>query len=61
MLRRMYGYPRRDKIKNEIIPDKVGAASVEDKMKSVEAPVRRCESLAITEVEVCRRRTKGGD
>ncbi|XP_070017191.1 uncharacterized protein LOC142172467 [Nicotiana tabacum] len=51
---------RKDKIRNEVIRDKVGVASVEDKlresrlrwfghvkMRDIDAPVRRCERLSI--------------
>ncbi|OIT29634.1 dna polymerase eta [Nicotiana attenuata] len=58
ILRWMCGHTRLDKIRNEVIRDKVGVAPVEDKMRevrlrwfghvkwrSIEAPVRRCERL----------------
>ncbi|KAF3630083.1 Mediator of RNA polymerase II transcription subunit 20a [Capsicum annuum] len=60
MLRWMYGLTRGDRVRNEIIREKVGVASVEDKMREVRlrwfghmmrrgtnALVRRCERLAL--------------
>nr|XP_009803440.1 PREDICTED: uncharacterized protein LOC104248812 [Nicotiana sylvestris] len=60
MFRWMCGCTRRDRIKNEVIWDSVGVASVEDKMgesglrwfghvkrRSIDAPVRRCQRLAL--------------
>ncbi|XP_070004146.1 uncharacterized protein [Nicotiana sylvestris] len=60
MLRWMYGHTRLDRIRNEVIRDKVGVASVEAKMhearlrwfghvkrRITDAPVRRCERLAL--------------
>ncbi|XP_060189176.1 uncharacterized protein LOC132618126 isoform X2 [Lycium barbarum] len=60
MLRWMCGHTRSDRIRNEDIRDKVGVASVEDKMREArlrwfghmkrrdtDAPVRRCERLAM--------------
>ncbi|XP_070050346.1 uncharacterized protein [Nicotiana tomentosiformis] len=58
MLRWMCRHTRLDKIRNEVIRDKVGVAPIEDKMRearlrwfgyvrrrSIDAPVRRCERL----------------
>ncbi|KAF3624471.1 putative clathrin assembly protein-like [Capsicum annuum] len=60
MLRWMCGHTRKDMVRNEIIREKVGVASVEDKMREVrlrwfghamrrgsDAPMRRCETLAM--------------
>ncbi|XP_070026368.1 uncharacterized protein [Nicotiana sylvestris] len=60
ILRWMCGHTRLDRIKNEVIRDKVGVAHVEAKMReamlrwfghvkrrSTNAPVRRCERLAL--------------
>ncbi|KAF3652458.1 putative midasin-like isoform X7 [Capsicum annuum] len=60
MLRWMCGLNRGDRVRNETIREKVGVASVEDKMREVRlrwfghvirrgtnAPVRRCEKLAL--------------
>ncbi|XP_060182471.1 uncharacterized protein LOC132612165 [Lycium barbarum] len=60
MLRWMCGHTRSDRIRNEDIRDKVGVASMEDKMREArlrwfghvkrrdtDAPVRRCERLAM--------------
>uniref|UniRef100_A0A1U7YLA6 Uncharacterized protein LOC104250021 n=1 Tax=Nicotiana sylvestris TaxID=4096 RepID=A0A1U7YLA6_NICSY len=57
---RMCGYTRRNRIKNDAIRDRVGVTSVEDKMResrlrwfghikrrNIDAPVRRCERLAM--------------
>ncbi|XP_070046010.1 uncharacterized protein [Nicotiana tomentosiformis] len=57
-LRWMCGHTRADRIRNEVIRDKVGAALIEEKMReawlrwldharSTDAPVRRCERLAV--------------
>jgi len=60
MLRWMCGHTRSDKIRNEVIREKVGVASVVDKLRearlrwfghvkrrSADAPVRRCEGLVV--------------
>ncbi|KAF3681174.1 putative cytosolic sulfotransferase 5-like isoform 1 [Capsicum annuum] len=60
MLRWMCGFTRTERVTNEIIREKVGVVSVEDKMREVrlrwfghvtrrgmDAPVRRCERLAL--------------
>ncbi|XP_075092427.1 uncharacterized protein LOC142172659 [Nicotiana tabacum] len=60
MLRWMYGHTRLDRIRNEVIQDKVGVAPVEAKMReaklkwfghvkkrNTDAPIRRCERLAL--------------
>ncbi|XP_055808172.1 uncharacterized protein LOC129876703 [Solanum dulcamara] len=60
MLRWMCGHTRSDRIRNEAIRDKVGVASVEDKMREIrlrwyghvkrrdtDTPVRRCERLVM--------------
>ncbi|XP_070039112.1 uncharacterized protein [Nicotiana tomentosiformis] len=60
MLRWMCGHTRLDKIRNEVIQDKVGVAHVEAKMREaslrwfgdikkrhIDVPVRRCERLAL--------------
>ncbi|XP_070018806.1 uncharacterized protein [Nicotiana sylvestris] len=61
MLRWMCRHTRKDKIMNEVIMDKVGVESVEDKLREsrlrwfghvkrrdIDAPVRRCEGLSTT-------------
>ncbi|XP_060183440.1 uncharacterized protein LOC132613435 [Lycium barbarum] len=71
MLRWMCGHTRRDMIRNEDIQDKVGVVSVANKMMEVrlrwfghvkrrsdDAPVRRCERLAVAGVRRDRGRTK---
>ncbi|KAM3375418.1 hypothetical protein P3S68_014132 [Capsicum galapagoense] len=60
MLRWMCGFTRAERARNEIIREKVGVVSVEDKMREVrlrwfghvmrrgrDAPVRRCERLVL--------------
>nr|XP_009783418.1 PREDICTED: uncharacterized protein LOC104232023 [Nicotiana sylvestris] len=71
MLRWMYGYTKRDKIRNKVIRDKVGMALVEDKMRELKlrwfghvrrrdtnTQVRRCESLTMAGQRRDRRRHK---
>nr|XP_009593913.1 uncharacterized protein LOC104090513 isoform X1 [Nicotiana tomentosiformis] len=71
MLRWMCGHTRLDKIRNEVIRDKVGLAPVEDKMRearlrwfgyvkrrSIEAPIRRCERLVLVGIRRGRGRPK---
>ncbi|KAF3664601.1 Protein BOLA2 [Capsicum annuum] len=71
MLRWMCGYTRKDRVTNEIIWEKVRVASVEDKMREVrlrwfghvmrrgsDAPVRRCETLAMDDFRRGRGRLK---
>ena len=57
MLRWICSHTRPDKIRNEMIRDKIGVASIEDKIRearlcwfghirrSLDAPVRRCDKL----------------
>ena len=57
MIRWICGHARLDKIRNEVIRDKIGVASIEDKIRegqlrwfgyirrSMNAQVRRCEKL----------------
>jgi len=60
MLRWMCGYTRLDRLKNETIRKSIGLAPIEDKLsesklrwlghvkrRSVDAPVRRCESISL--------------
>nr|XP_016499902.1 PREDICTED: uncharacterized protein LOC107818412 [Nicotiana tabacum] len=71
MLRLMYGHTMIDKIRNEVIQDKVEVALVEDQMRelrlrwfghmhrrSTDAPVRRCERLAMAGLRRVRGRPK---
>ncbi|XP_070026270.1 uncharacterized protein [Nicotiana sylvestris] len=61
MLRWMCGHTRKDRITNKVIRDKVGVASIEDKLREsslrwfghvkrrdIDAPVMRCEKLSRT-------------
>jgi len=58
MIRWIRGHTRLNKIKNEVIKDKIGVASIEDKMRETrlrwfghirrrpkDAPMRRCETI----------------
>ncbi|KAF3663434.1 Photosystem II CP47 reaction center protein [Capsicum annuum] len=67
----MCGLTREDKVRNEIIREKVGVASVEDKMRKgrlrwfghvmrrgTNAPVRRCERLALDDFKRSRGRPR---
>nr|XP_016457727.1 PREDICTED: uncharacterized protein LOC107781524 [Nicotiana tabacum] len=60
MLRWICGHTRIDKIRNEVIRERVGVVPIEDKMRetrlrwfrhiqgrSIDAPVRSCEQLAV--------------
>ncbi|XP_070013666.1 uncharacterized protein [Nicotiana sylvestris] len=71
MLRWMCGHTRIDNIRNEDIWEKVGVASVDDKMhearlrwfgharrRSLDAPVKRCELLALGGTRIGRGRPK---
>ncbi|KAF3628949.1 putative prolyl 4-hydroxylase 3 [Capsicum annuum] len=71
MLRWMCGLTRADRVRNEIIRKKVGVVSVEEKMREVrfrwfghvmmrgsDAPVRRCERLALDGFKQSRGRPK---
>ncbi|XP_070013768.1 uncharacterized protein [Nicotiana sylvestris] len=71
MLRWMCGHTRIDKIRNEDLRKKMGVAPVEDKMRearlkwsgyvqrrSLDAPVRRCERLAVVDTRRGRGRPK---
>ncbi|KAF3681514.1 Tropinone reductase 2 [Capsicum annuum] len=71
MLRWMCGHTKKDKVRNEMIREKVGVASVEDKIREVrlrwfehmmrrglDAPVRRCETLAMDDFRRGRGRPK---
>ncbi|XP_019259063.1 PREDICTED: uncharacterized protein LOC109237238 [Nicotiana attenuata] len=71
ILRWMWGHTRLDRIRNEVIRDKVGVAPVEDKMREArlkwfghvmrrdtDAPVRRCERLALEGLRRSRGKTK---
>ena len=71
MLRWMCGHTRRDRIRNEVIRNKVGVAPVVDKMREgrlrwfghvqrrcADAPVRRCERMAVVGLKRGRGRPK---
>ncbi|XP_070007592.1 uncharacterized protein LOC107780245 [Nicotiana tabacum] len=71
MLRWMCGHTRKDKIKNEVIRDKVGVASIEAKLpestmrwfgyvkrRDIDDPIRRCERLTMVGVRKSRDRPK---
>ncbi|XP_075091555.1 uncharacterized protein LOC142171755 [Nicotiana tabacum] len=71
MLRWMIGCSRADKIRNEVIQDKVGVASMEDNMResrlrwfrhvkrrNIDAPIMRCERLAMEGLRKGRGRPK---
>ncbi|XP_070039139.1 uncharacterized protein [Nicotiana tomentosiformis] len=71
MLRWMCGHTRMDKIRNEVIREKVSVAPMDDKMREVrlrwfghvwrrspDALVRRCESLALAGMRRGRGRPK---
>ncbi|XP_070053996.1 uncharacterized protein [Nicotiana tomentosiformis] len=71
MLRWMYEHLRLDRIRNEVIRDKVGMAPIKDKMRearlrwfdhvrrrSTDAPVRRCERLTLEGLQKGRGRLK---
>ena len=62
MIRWMCGYTKLDRLRNEIIRKSVGVAHIEDKLREsrlswfghvkrrrVDAPVRRCESISLSE------------
>ncbi|XP_070017052.1 uncharacterized protein [Nicotiana sylvestris] len=67
----MCGHTRKDKIRNEVIRDKVGVSSVEDKLREsrlrwfghvkkrdIAASVRRCERLSMAGLRKGRGRPK---
>ncbi|XP_070025164.1 uncharacterized protein [Nicotiana sylvestris] len=71
MLKWMCGHTRKDRIRNEVIRDKVGVSSVEDKLqelrlrwfghvkrRDIDAPVRRCKRLSIVGLRKGRGRPK---
>ncbi|XP_059284794.1 uncharacterized protein LOC132038087 [Lycium ferocissimum] len=71
MLRWMCGHTMRDRIRNEVIRDKVGVAPVMDKMREgklrwfgharrrcADAPVRKCERMAVVGLKRGRGRPK---
>ncbi|XP_070056715.1 uncharacterized protein [Nicotiana tomentosiformis] len=71
MLRWMCEHTRKDGIRNKVIRDKVGVASVEDKLREsrlrwfghvkrrdIDAPVRRCERLSMAGLRKGRGRPK---
>jgi len=70
MLRWICGHTRLDKIRNEVVRDKIGVASIEDKIRearlcwfghirrSLDAPVRRCDKLDRSDYKRSRGRPK---
>jgi len=71
MIHWIYGHTRLNKIRNEVIRGKIGVASVEDKMRetrlrwfehirrrSMDVPVRRCETIECLEYKRSRGRPK---
>ncbi|KAF3616099.1 hypothetical protein FXO37_35207 [Capsicum annuum] len=69
--RKMCGFTRGNRVRNEIVREKVGVASVEDKMREgrlrcfghvmrrgKDSPVRRCERLALDDFRRSRGRPK---
>jgi len=67
----MCGYTRLDRVRNAVIREKVGVATLEEKMKesrlrwfrhvkrtSINAPVRRCEAINLTHCKKGRGRPK---
>ena len=71
MIRWICGHARLDKIRNEVIRDKIRVASIEDKMRDVrlcwyghirrrprDAPVRGCETIECPDYKRSRGRPK---
>ena len=71
MIRWICGHTRLDKIRNEVIRDKIGVASIEDKMREarlrwyghirtrlMDASVRRCETMECSDYRRSRGRLK---